>query len=61
MNKDQLELEVAYELVGIAVDIMEMHYEDYDIEAAVQAVFSTAMEIASKRRLKPLEEIFYAR
>lgn len=58
MNKQRLEFEVAYELVGIATDIMESHHEEGDIEAAIQAVFATALEIASRKSLKSMEEIF---
>lgn len=58
MNKQQLEFEVAFELVAIAADILEHHYDDEDLDAAMQALFATAFEIVSKRQLKPIEEIF---
>lgn len=58
MNKQQLEFEVAFELVAVAADLMEMHHEEEDIEAALQALFATCLEIVSRRSLKPMEEIF---
>lgn len=58
MNKQQLEFELAFELVAMTADIMESHHEEEDIEAAIQAVFATALEIVSRKTLKPMEEIF---
>lgn len=58
MNKQQLEFEVAFELVAVAADLMEMHHKEEDIEAALQALFATCLEIVSRRSLKPMEEIF---
>ena len=59
MNKaDRIELEVAYELVAIAISLMEIHYDEEDIQPAVAGTLATALEIACKRRLQPLERIF---
>lgn len=56
--KQRIEFETAYELVAIAAGIMEFHHDEDDVHAAVQAVMATALEIASQKRLKPMEEIF---
>lgn len=58
MNKQQLEFDLAFQLVGIAADIMEHVHDDNDFEAAMQALFATSLEIVSQRQLKPMEEIF---
>lgn len=58
MNLQHLEYEVAYELVAIAVGIMEHHHDPEDLEAAVCAVLASALEIASERRLRPINELF---
>lgn len=58
MNLQHLEFETAYELVAIAVGIMEHHHEPDDLEAAVVAVLACALEIASERRLRPIHELF---
>lgn len=59
MNQNQrIEFEVAYELVAMAAGIMEYHHDEEDVHAAIQAVMATALEIASQKRLKPMEEIF---
>lgn len=58
MNKQRLEFELAYELVGRAADVMEFYHDDHDLDAAMQALFATALEIVSRKQLKSLEEIF---
>lgn len=58
MNLQHLEYEAAYELVAIAIGIMELHHEPEDIDAAVVAVLASALEIASQRNLRPINELF---
>lgn len=58
MNLQHLEFETAYELVAIAVGIMEIHHEPEDLEAAVVAVLASALEIAKEKKLRPLDELF---
>lgn len=58
MNKQQLEFEVAFELVAMAANVLERHYDDDDMDAALQALFATAFEIVCKRQLRPIEELF---
>lgn len=61
MNKQELEFKLAFQLVGAAVDVMEYHHEEEDIDAALAAVFATCLEIVSQKSLKPMEEIFRAK
>lgn len=58
MNLQRLEFEVAYELVAIAVGMLELHHEEQDIDAAVVAALASALEIASNRNLRPIDELF---
>ena len=58
MSLQRLEFEAAYELVAIAIGIMELHHESEDIDAAVVAVLASALEIASQRNLRPINELF---
>ena len=58
MNKQELEFELAFQMVGMAADVMEQYHDEEDIEAALQALFATTLEIVSRRNLKPMEEIF---
>jgi hypothetical protein len=58
MNLQRLEFEAAYELVAIAIGVMELHHEEQDIDAAVVAVLASALEIASEKKLRPIDELF---
>lgn len=58
MNKQQLEFELAFELVAVAANVLEQYHQEEDFEAALQAVFATSLEIVSRKSLKPMEEIF---
>jgi hypothetical protein len=58
MNKQELEFDLAFQLVGIAADVMEHYHDEEDVDAALQALFATTLEIVSRRNLKPMEEIF---
>ncbi len=49
---------MAYELVAIAVGMLELHHEEQDIDAAVVAALASALEIASNRNLRPIDELF---
>ena len=43
---------------NISGKIMELHHESEDIDAAVVAVLASALEIASQRNLRPINELF---
>ena len=58
MNAQQLEFELAFGLVAAVAEAMEQFHHPEDVEAAMQGVFATALEIASRKNLKPMEEIF---
>jgi hypothetical protein len=58
MNPQLLETELAYELLSIASDRIEQHINSEDLDAAIVAVLVTAIEIATKRKLKPINELF---
>ena len=58
MNAQQLEFELAFAMVAAVFDAMEEYHQSEDVDAAVQAVFATALEITSRKNLKPMEEIF---
>lgn len=58
MNPQLLETELAYELLSIASDRIEQHINSEDMDAALVAVLVTAIEIATNRKLKPINEFF---
>lgn len=59
MNRNQdLEFELAYELIAQATDRLEPTMHPDDLEPAIIAALATALEIAKQRPLKELHEIF---
>jgi hypothetical protein len=54
MNKQQIEFELAFELVGIAAAIMENVHHDDDFEAAMQGLFATTLEIVCSGQEFPM-------
>jgi len=61
MSHQTHEFELAYELIVQATDRLEPLLDPDDLEAGIVAVLATALEIASKRRLKELHEIYQAK
>lgn len=57
MNHDLIELEQAYDLVLEATDRL-WDVEPEDMNAAVVALLARAIEVASNRKLRSLDEIF---
>ena len=53
-----IEKELAYELIVQATDRLEQYLHPHDLEAGIVAALATALEIASKRQLKELHEIY---
>lgn len=45
-------------LVAYASDVVSTYYDEGDWDAGIAAVLARALEIATGRTLKPLEEIF---
>ena len=58
MNHPTIETELAYELIVQACDRLEPVLHPADLEAGIVAALATALEIASKRKLKDLYEIY---
>ena len=60
MNPNIFEHQLAYELIVQATDRLEPLMSPDDLEAAIVAALATALQIASKRKLKELHEIYQA-
>jgi hypothetical protein len=58
MSHQTHEFALAYELIVHATDQLEPLLHPDDLEAGIVAVLATALEIASKKRLKELHEIY---
>lgn len=55
----RLENTAAMILIASAIELLENHYADDDMDAAVQAVLAKALELAANRPLKPIEELYH--
>lgn len=58
MNNELIEQELAYLLTVHATELLEGMTHLDDLDAAVCAVLARAMEVASNKKLKPIDEIF---
>jgi len=58
MTPQNIETELAYELLCLAADRIESHINSEDLDAAIVASLVTAIEIATARKLKPIHELF---
>lgn len=58
MNYEQRETDMAYELVLAATDMVEYEHHAEDVDAAIIALLARAIEVASDRKLRSLDEIF---
>ena len=58
MNNELIEQEMAYLLTVQATDMLEGMSHPSDLDAAVCAVLARALEIASDKKLRPIDEIF---
>ena len=58
MNPQHLENELAIELMSLALDRIEHHINSEDLDAALVATLVTAIEMATNRKLKPINELF---
>lgn len=58
MNSYSTENILAYDLIVLATDRLEPLMHEEDLEASVVAALATALEIASKRKLKEIHEIY---
>lgn len=58
MNNELIEQEMAYLLTVQTTDMLEGMSHPDDLDAAVCAVLARALEIASDKKLRPIDEIF---
>lgn len=58
MSPETIEEDVALYLLSAAADMLEGHHHQEDVDAAICAVFATALEFATKRKLRPIDELF---
>lgn len=58
MSHQTIETQLAYELIVQAIDRLEPILYPADLEAGVVAALATALEIASKRKMKEIHEIY---
>ena len=58
MNNELIEQEMAYLLTVQATEMLEGMSHPGDLDAAVCAVLARALEIASNKKLRPIDEIF---
>jgi hypothetical protein len=54
----QIEATIAWTLIDQAVDQLETQVQHEDLDAAIIAVLALAIELASHKKLKPIDEIF---
>ena len=58
MNNELIEQELAYLLVVYATELLEGMTHPEDLDASICAVLASALEIASNKKLRPIDEIF---
>ena len=58
MSPQHLEYNTAYELIAYATEKLEPHIHVEDLDAAVVACIVTALETATYRTVKPIEQLF---
>ena len=58
MNNENLEQQLAMDLIFLATDTLEGVVDYEDLDAAIVAALARALEFASDRKLKPLDQIF---
>ena len=57
-HHSQIEASIAWTLIAQTVDQLETNVDFDDLDAAIIAVLVTAIELASQRKIKPIDEIF---
>lgn len=58
MNPTLIEYQIAWELIAIVADQLELQMDIQDLDAAIVATLATALELASQRKLRPIYEIY---
>jgi hypothetical protein len=55
---DNIEEVLAYDMIVLATDRLSQHLTEEDWEAAIVGALIRAVEIASHRKVKPINEIY---
>jgi hypothetical protein len=58
LHHTQIEATIAWTLIAQAVDQLETQVQHEDLDAAIIAVLALAIELASHKKLKSINEIF---
>lgn len=58
MNHEQIEENLAYDLIVIASDRLCEHLQEDDWNPAIVAALVRAVEVASGKKVKPIDEIY---
>jgi len=58
LNHTQIEATIAWTLIAQAVDQLETQVQHEDLDAAIIAVLALALELASHKKLRSIDEIF---
>ena len=55
---DQIEEVLAYDMIVLATDRLSQHLDEEDWEAAIIGALIRAVEAASGRKVRPIEQVF---
>ena len=55
---DNIEEVLAYDLIVLATDRLSQHLQEEDWEAAIVAALIRSVEVASGRKVRPIEQVF---
>ena len=55
---DNIEEVLAYELIVQATDRLSQHLHEEDLEAAIVGALIRSVEVASGRKVRPIEQVF---
>jgi hypothetical protein len=58
LHHTQIEATIAWTLIAQAVDQLETQVQYEDLDAAIIAVLALALELASHKKLRSIDEIF---
>ncbi len=57
-HPETIEETLAYDLIVLATDRLSQHLEEEDWEAAIVGALIRSVEIASGKKVRPIEQIF---
>ena len=60
-HPDNIEEVLAYDMIVLATDRLSQHFDEEDWDAAIVGALIRAVEIASYRKVKPIDEIYQAK